>query len=374
MDAIHDLQIAAFFDCENFSWQYESCIMGDLASRGRVLIRKAYGDFHSKELAKWKRCCEKGGIDMIQKSALNAAGKNAADMALCIDAMEMLVTRKNIQVFVLATSDSDFSPLALRLQEHGKSVIGFGSQKTARVLRQACDEFVVLPNLKEGKNQNATDCSLKREHSPNAGKDNSATQQPIAEEGIVANELIQGLPSQISPRLESQLSARTISASSHVDLHDLTNEHDLYEKTARKATCIAVKQFVQRGDADEDGWVHTDRLLAYMKRLYRDWQSLLVNWNIKWTNFLQNCENLEVKREMRPKDRGYYHYCVRVKTTSSDGNRKSNKDGSKDGKENKSNPLEPTSELKEKMSEQRKRSSANNQDSERPLKKVKRVE
>jgi len=114
-----------------------------LLEKGKVIFRRAYCD--------WSRFREaKGhlhdfGVELVDVPPSTRAGKNSADMRLVIDALELCYAREHINTFVIASGDSDFCPLAYKLRENDKLVIGIGvKQATSPLFVKACDEFIYL--------------------------------------------------------------------------------------------------------------------------------------------------------------------------------------------------------------------------------------
>ncbi|WP_221032533.1 NYN domain-containing protein [Actomonas aquatica] len=134
--------IALFIDADNAPAAKINFIIGELASYGVVNIRRAYGNWKKPELAGWESVLHDKAIRPIQQFDL-IKGKNAADMALLIDAMDTLYT-KNAEVFCIVSSDSDFTPLVTRLRAEGKTVIGFGTKKAAEPFANSCSKFLYL--------------------------------------------------------------------------------------------------------------------------------------------------------------------------------------------------------------------------------------
>ena len=114
-------------------------------SFGEASVRRIYGDFSSSRLKSWTEVLQKHAIDPYQQFAYTS-GKNASDIALVIDAMDLLHSGR-FDGFCLVSSDSDFTRLASRLREEGADVYGFGAQKTPESFRQACRRFIYTENL-----------------------------------------------------------------------------------------------------------------------------------------------------------------------------------------------------------------------------------
>lgn len=134
--------IALLIDADNSPAAKIDFIISELASHGVVNIRRAYGNWTKRALSGWIEVLHGYAIQPMQSFDL-VKGKNATDMSLLIDAMDILYT-KNIQTFCLVSSDSDFTPLIQRLRADGKKVIGFGDQKTPEPFIQSCTHFLYL--------------------------------------------------------------------------------------------------------------------------------------------------------------------------------------------------------------------------------------
>lgn len=142
MSSNDDRFVALFIDADNAPASHVDVILSELAGFGTVSIRRAYGNWKSERLNGWARLLHEYAIQPIQQFDLTK-GKNATDMALAIDAMDALYGRK-VDVFAIVSSDSDFTPLATRLQADGKVVVGFGERKTPSPFLNACSKFLYL--------------------------------------------------------------------------------------------------------------------------------------------------------------------------------------------------------------------------------------
>lgn len=148
-------RIALLIDCDNVSHTSIEGVLEELAKHGTVNVRHAHGDWNSSFLKGWIEKLEPHAIRPMQQFAYTA-GKNATDSAMIIDAMDLLYS-DNVDAFALMTSDSDFTPLVLRLLESGFQVFGFGQKKTPKAFVNACSPFIFTENLeseKEAKTEN----------------------------------------------------------------------------------------------------------------------------------------------------------------------------------------------------------------------------
>lgn len=114
-----------------------------LLEHGKVIFRRAYCDWSRFKEA--KQNLHELGVELVDVPPSTRAGKNSADMRLVIDALELCYAREHIDTFVIASGDSDFVPLASKLRENDKYVIGLGvKNSTSPIFVKACDEFVYL--------------------------------------------------------------------------------------------------------------------------------------------------------------------------------------------------------------------------------------
>jgi len=138
-------KIALFIDADNIPAKYGKLIIESLQSRGEIFIRRIYGNWEKNSLHSWNECILKYGLNAVQQMDFTV-GKNATDMSLTIDAMDVLYQRQ-AEIFAIVSGDSDFTPLAVKLRERGVYVIGLGKEQASTSFRSACNEFVDLNSL-----------------------------------------------------------------------------------------------------------------------------------------------------------------------------------------------------------------------------------
>lgn len=138
-------RIAVLIDADNTSPRHASALFDELARYGVATVKRAYGDWSSPQLSGWRTELNRLAIVPVQQPAYTT-GKNSTDVALVIDAMDLLHTG-NVDGFALVSSDSDFTRLATRLRESGKTVYGLGMRKTPASLVAAVDRFIYLEVL-----------------------------------------------------------------------------------------------------------------------------------------------------------------------------------------------------------------------------------
>jgi hypothetical protein len=137
--------LAVLIDADNVLARHAEAILKEIGTIGEPALRRVYGDWSSQQLAGWKVQARDLGLVMHQQSA-NTKGKNASDIGLVIDAMDILHAGK-FDGFVLVSSDSDFTRLASRIREEGLEVIGIGEGKTPESLRKVCNRFILIENI-----------------------------------------------------------------------------------------------------------------------------------------------------------------------------------------------------------------------------------
>lgn len=153
----HEERIALFLDYENLAISAREHLGGmsfdlrpvsdALAERGRVVVRRAYADWSYFD--EDRRMLTRSHVELIDiPQRMNASRKNAADIKMVVDALEVAFERSYISTFVLGTGDSDFTPLVHKLRELNKRVIGVGVERsTSALLPPACDEFLFYDRL-----------------------------------------------------------------------------------------------------------------------------------------------------------------------------------------------------------------------------------
>ena len=137
--------LAVLIDADNTSPKWANAIFEEIATLGEASVRRIYGDFSSPLLQGWKEKIESHAMLPTQQHAYTKR-KNSSDIALVIDAMDLLHTGR-FDGFVLVSSDSDYTRLASRIREQGLNVFGIGQEKTPDAFRRACKRFILIENL-----------------------------------------------------------------------------------------------------------------------------------------------------------------------------------------------------------------------------------
>jgi uncharacterized LabA/DUF88 family protein len=161
--------LAVLIDADNVPAKYAEAILKEVTSHGEPALRRVYGDWASGRLNGWLAKNLSLGFVAHQQTS-STSGKNASDIGLVIDAMDILHGGR-FDGFVLVSSDSDFTSLANRLREDGLTVIGIGEKKTPEPLRNVCNRFIFLENLVDSETEiDAGKQTPKKENPTKAGK------------------------------------------------------------------------------------------------------------------------------------------------------------------------------------------------------------
>ncbi|MCB1989364.1 MAG: NYN domain-containing protein [Nitrospirota bacterium] len=140
-----DYRIALLIDADNAPATKIQAILDELSKHGVINVRRAYGNWKKSELKAWEERLHEFAIRPMQQFDYSK-GKNASDMAMVIDAMELLYTDKP-QAFGLVSSDADFTPLVMHLKSKGAVVFGFGQKKAPEPFQRACTTFLFVENI-----------------------------------------------------------------------------------------------------------------------------------------------------------------------------------------------------------------------------------
>ena len=142
-------KLAVLIDADNSSINSIESVLEEIAKFGIASVKRVYGDWSSDTLKNWRDVLLPHAITPVQQFAYTK-GKDATDMILIIDAMDLLYSGA-LDGFCIVSSDSDFTPLASRIRESGLMVYGFGRKKTPEAFKKACDKFIFVENLVEEK-------------------------------------------------------------------------------------------------------------------------------------------------------------------------------------------------------------------------------
>lgn len=177
-------QVAVLIDGDNISAKYAESIKQEALQYGNIKVFRLYGSVNSPNTKRWYPVMPKQGIMPVLQISY-ASGKSIADQALTIDVMDLLHS-DNIDIFCIASSDSDFTKLVYRLKESGKIVIGMGESKTKEALAKACDEFKILNLIY----QTEDETSKPDDNSVEDVKNDKKQNKNISEKGLYEEEFL----------------------------------------------------------------------------------------------------------------------------------------------------------------------------------------
>ena len=161
MSEERDLRLAVLIDADNAPRSALGDVMAEVAVYGTPTIKRIYGDWTTPNLASWKPLLLENAITPVQQYGYTT-GKNSTDSAMIIDAKDILYTGQ-VDGFVLVSSDSDFTRLAIRLREAGKKVYGMGEKKTPNPFIVACDKFVYIEVIRSAAQQERAEEAAREE-------------------------------------------------------------------------------------------------------------------------------------------------------------------------------------------------------------------
>lgn len=147
--------IALLIDADNASPDNLDAVLNVLAELGKVNIRRAYGNWQKPALKGWSAMVHRRAIEPQQQFDLTK-GKSSTDMKMIIDAMDLLYGGR-VDGFGIMSSDSDFMPLAMRIQQDGLPVYGFGTSRTPESFREACTRFIDVAQLAKAEEPDAAE-------------------------------------------------------------------------------------------------------------------------------------------------------------------------------------------------------------------------
>lgn len=265
-------KIAVVIDADNTQISKLEDVFHEISTRGRIVVKRAYGNWHKPALKNWGEIIKRLAIKAEQQFDY-VSGKNATDMALVIDTIELLYTNL-YDAFVIVSSDSDHTPLAIKLREAGVYVMGVGEQKTPVAFRNACDEFLFLENCSSSVEGNDAQDAV------------SSPQKEKAEVSISPNnekeESTKQLKEDVQKTDSTPIASSAPAEENSEKKNDLNEIHALLEK--------AYDTF-----QDEDGWVNVAKVGLFLRRAKPDFDSRTYGFQ-KLSLFLKNFpEKYDVK-------------------------------------------------------------------------------
>ena len=265
-------KIDVVIDADNTQISKLEDVFHEISTRGRIVVKRAYGNWHKPALKNWGEIIKRLAIKAEQQFDY-VSGKNATDMALVIDTIELLYTNL-YDAFVIVSSDSDYTPLAIKLREAGVYVMGVGEQKTPVAFRNACDEFLFLENCSSSVEGNDAQDAV------------SSPQKEKAEVSISPNnekeESTKQLKEDVQKTDSTPIASSAPAEENSEKKNDLNEIHALLEK--------AYDTF-----QDEDGWVNVAKVGLFLRRAKPDFDSRNYGFQ-KLSLFLKNFpEKYDVK-------------------------------------------------------------------------------
>jgi uncharacterized LabA/DUF88 family protein len=176
-----------------------------LLETGKVIFRRAYCDWSRFKDA--KSHLHEFGVELVEVPPSTRAGKNSADMRLVIDALELCYAREHIDTFVIASGDSDFCPLAYKLRENDRYVIGLAvKEATSPFFVKACDEFIYLRG--QGRTTRASPRGRPEKHAAATGSEPDGRKARVIP--VIAREVVSNLLSRATGPINPSLIKETI--------------------------------------------------------------------------------------------------------------------------------------------------------------------
>ncbi|MDB5283709.1 MAG: Maebl [Bacteroidota bacterium] len=185
MDPIKDLRFAVLIDADNVPYSNIKGMLEEIAKYGTPTFKKIYADWTKPTVSGWKTVLLENAITPVQQYSYTT-GKNATDSAMIIDAMDILYTGR-VDGFVIVSSDSDFTRLAIRLREAGMKVFGIGEKKTPVSFISACDKFIYIEILKaQAKKEEASKSPVVVSSKPKVVSKEIAKEVPVQQKETIS--------------------------------------------------------------------------------------------------------------------------------------------------------------------------------------------
>ena len=170
--------LAVFCDFENLALGVREAkyapfdmekVLERLLAKGSIVVKKAYCDWDRYK--EFKAAMHGASFELIEIPHVRQSGKNSADIRMVVDALDLCYTKEHVDTFVIASGDSDFSPLVSKLRENAKTVIGVGVKNSSSdLLISNCDEFIYYDDLVRQDEQKRRAAKKRKEASPDAGE------------------------------------------------------------------------------------------------------------------------------------------------------------------------------------------------------------
>ena len=287
-------KIAVVIDADNTQISKLEDVFHEISTRGRIVVKRAYGNWHKPTLKNWGEIIKRLAIKAEQQFDY-VSGKNATDMALVIDTIELLYTNL-YDAFVIVSSDSDYTPLAIKLREAGVYVMGVGEQKTPVAFRNACDEFLFLENCSssvEGNDAHDAVSSFQSDAQDAASSSQSDAQDTVSSPQKEKAEV------SISPNNEKEESTKQLKEDvQKTDSTPIASSAPAEENTEKKNDLNEIHALLEKAYdtfQDEDGWVNVAKVGLFLRRAKPDFDSRTYGFQ-KLSLFLKNFpEKYDVK-------------------------------------------------------------------------------
>ena len=287
-------KIAVVIDADNTQISKLEDVFHEISTRGRIVVKRAYGNWHKPTLKNWGEIIKRLAIKAEQQFDY-VSGKNATDMALVIDTIELLYTNL-YDAFVIVSSDSDYTSLAIKLREAGVYVMGVGEQKTPVAFRNACDEFLFLENCSssvEGNDAHDVVSSFQSD-----AQDAASTSQSDAQDAVSSPQKEKAEVS-ISPNNEKEESTKQLKEDvQKTDSTPIASSAPAEENSEKKNDLNEIHALLEKAYdtfQDEDGWVNVAKVGLFLRRAKPDFDSRTYGFQ-KLSLFLKNFpEKYDVK-------------------------------------------------------------------------------
>ena len=287
-------KIAVVIDADNTQISKLEDVFHEISTRGRIVVKRAYGNWHKPTLKNWGEIIKRLAIKAEQQFDY-VSGKNATDMALVIDTIELLYTNL-YDAFVIVSSDSDYTPLAIKLREAGVYVMGVGEQKTPVAFRNACDEFLFLENCSssvEGNDAHDVVNSFQSDAHDAASSSQSDAQDAVSSPQKEKAEV------SISPNNEKEESTKQLKEDvQKTDSTPIASSAPAEENSEKKNDLNEIHALLEKAYdtfQDEDGWVNVAKVGLFLRRAKPDFDSRTYGFQ-KLSLFLKNFpEKYDVK-------------------------------------------------------------------------------
>lgn len=287
-------KIAVVIDADNTQISKLEDVFHEISTRGRIVVKRAYGNWHKPTLKNWGEIIKRLAIKAEQQFDY-VSGKNATDMALVIDTIELLYTNL-YDAFVIVSSDSDYTPLAIKLREAGVYVMGVGEQKTPVAFRNACDEFLFLENCSSSVEGN--DAHDVVSSSQSDVQDAASSSQSDAQDAVSSPQKEKAEVS-ISPKNEKEESTKQLKEDvQKTDSTPIASSAPAEENSEKKNDLNEIHALLEKAYdtfQDEDGWVNVAKVGLFLRRAKPDFDSRTYGFQ-KLSLFLKNFpEKYDVK-------------------------------------------------------------------------------